>query len=92
MSVEWYLEQKENALPDPAPLSQGSRQGKVQPNSMKTHRRRDGNAYEVPSPNSAALWKLFHAECEKHGVLHDPDDCFRFIADLPEQNEQLSLF
>ena len=56
------------------------------------YRRRYGNAYEVPSPNSAALWKLFHAECEKHGVLHDPDECFRFIADLPEQTEQLSLF
>ena len=58
----------------------------------REYRRRYGNAYEVPSPNSAALWKLFHAECEKHGVLHDPDECFRFIADLPEQTEQLSLF
>ena len=62
------------------------------PGLSSEYRRRYGNAYEVPSPNSAALWKLFHAECEKHGVLHDPDDCFRFIADLPEQNEQLSLF
>ena len=62
------------------------------PGLSDEYRQRYGNAYEVPSPNSAALWRIFHAECEKHGILHDPDDCFRFIADLPEQNEQLSLF
>ena len=56
------------------------------------YRRRYGNAYEAASPNTAALMRLFHDACEKHGVLHDPDECFRFIAELPEQNEQLSLF
>ena len=56
------------------------------------YRRRYGSAYEVSSPNSAALWRLFRAECERHGVLHDPEACFHFIADLPEQNDQLSLF
>ena len=62
------------------------------PGLSDEYRRRYGNAYEIPSPNSEALWRIFHAACEKHGVLHDPDECFRFIAELPEQNEQLSLF
>ena len=55
-------------------------------------RRRYGNAYEAASPNTAALLRIFHDECEKHGVLHDPEACFRYIAELPEPNEQLSLF
>lgn len=62
------------------------------PGLSDEYRRRYGNAYEISSPNSAALWRLFHEECERHGVLHDPEECFRYIADLPERNEQLSLF
>ena len=36
--------------------------------------------------------RLFHNECEKRGVLHDPEKCFRYIAELPDKKEQLSLF
>ena len=62
------------------------------PGLSDEYRRRYGNAYEAASPNTAALLRLFHEECEKHGVLHDPESCFRYIADLPEHNDQLSLF
>ena len=51
-----------------------------------------GNAYEVNSPNNAELKRLFHTACEKHGIMHDPDECFRYIAEIPEKHEQLSLF
>ena len=47
-------------------------------------------AYEVNSPDNARLMRLFHDACEQHGVLHDPDECFRYIAELPER--QLPLF
>ena len=56
------------------------------------YRRRYGNAYEAGSPNSEALMRIFHGECEKYGVLHDPDACFRFIAEFPAPADQLSLF
>ena len=62
------------------------------PGLSDEYRKRYGNAYEASSPNAAALLRIFHAECEKRGVLHDPDDCFRYIAALPEQKDQLSLF
>ena len=62
------------------------------PGLSDEYRRRFGNAYEAASPNTERLLRLFHAECEKHGVLHEPDDCFRYIAALPERNDQLSLF
>ena len=51
-----------------------------------------GDAYVVNSPRNDELMRLFHAACEKHGVLHDPEACFRFIAELPEEGAQLSLF
>lgn len=56
------------------------------------YRRIYGNAYEVNSPDQHALMRIFHTECEKHGVLHDPEACFRYIAAMPEKTEQLSLF
>ena len=62
------------------------------PGLSDEYRRRFGSAYEAASPNTERLLRLFHAECEKHGVLHEPDDCFRYIAALPERNDQLSLF
>ena len=62
------------------------------PGLSDVYRKRYGNAYEASSPNRDALLRIFHDECEKYGVLHDPYDCFRYIAELPEQNDQLSLF
>lgn len=62
------------------------------PGLSEQYRRLYGNAYELNSPNSAALMRLFHTECEQRGVLHDPEACFRYIAELPEKQPQLSLF
>ena len=62
------------------------------PGLSDDYRRRYGNAYEVNSPDHAKLMRLFHEACEKHGVLHDPDACFRYIAEIEEPQTQLSLF
>ncbi len=50
-----------------------------------------GEAYEIVSPNNAALMRLFHETCEAHGILHTPEDCFAYLQELPEPFEQLSL-
>ena len=62
------------------------------PGLSDEYRKTYGNTHEVNSPNHRALMKLFHAECEKHGILHDPDACFRYIAEMPGRSMQLSLF
>lgn len=62
------------------------------PGLSDEYRRTYGDAYVVSSPRNDELMRLFHAACEKHGVLHDPEACFRFIAELPEEGAQLSLF
>lgn len=51
-----------------------------------------GNAYEIVSDGSDKLMARFHSLCEKYGVLHDPEACFSYLHELPETNEQLSLF
>lgn len=56
------------------------------------YRRRYGSAYEVNSPDHTRLMTLFHEFCERYGMLHTPEECFRYIAELPEKHRQLSLF
>ena len=53
-----------------------------------------GLDYECPSPRAEELWKIFDAECAKHGVMHHPEEIFRWMHTLEpkQQMEQLSLF
>ena len=62
------------------------------PGLSDEYRKTYGNAYVVSSPRNDELMRIFHMECERRGVLHDPEACFRFIAELPEEGAQLSLF
>ena len=50
------------------------------------------NAYMLPSPDSPALMKIFRDVCKEHDILYKPDDCFRYLNEFPEKNEQLTLF
>ena len=52
-----------------------------------------GDAYELPSPDSARLTRLFRETCAAHGLLFRPEDCFAYLNEFPETwPEQLSLF
>lgn len=51
-----------------------------------------GNAYELPSPRSGQLLKLFHETCEKSGIWHDNNKIFRYMTQLDEKEAQLSFF
>ena len=62
------------------------------PGLRSRYQQQYANAYAVNSPHKEQLMRMFHDECEKYGVLHDPDACFRFIAQIPEKQVQLSLF
>ncbi len=60
------------------------------PGLSRRYRSSYGNAYALNSPDNARLMKIFHTFCEQRGILHSPDDCFRFIAEIPDR--QMSLF
>lgn len=62
------------------------------PGLSKQYITKYGSAYNVESDNSRRLMRYFHETCEKYRLIHDPDECFAFIAEFPDRYEQLSLF
>ena len=62
------------------------------PGLSDAYRRKYGDSYELISERNGELMRLFHEECEKRGVLHSMEDCFRYIAELPTEQDQMSRF
>lgn len=38
-----------------------------------------GNRYEIESPNSRRLMKIFHQKCSENGIVHDNEEIFRYL-------------
>ena len=51
-----------------------------------------GLNYQLISPNHRPLMKLFHGFCRKHGIIDTPEDCFRFLSEFQEKDDQISFF
>lgn len=53
-----------------------------------------GNQYECTSDQNAALMAIFDRECERRGILHYPNDVFRYLHEFPQRDvsQQLSMF
>ncbi len=62
------------------------------PGLKRRYKERYGSAYELPSPNAGPLMALFRETCRKYGMISDPDECFRYLDEFPEQYRQMSLF
>ncbi len=62
------------------------------PGMKERYIRQYGNAYELPSPNARELLGIFRRKCEENGIMSDPEECFRFMNDLPDRYSQMSLF
>lgn len=50
------------------------------------------NAYILPSPNTKELTAVFKRICRDNGIMCTPDECFRFMQNLPEKYQQMSIF
>ena len=51
-----------------------------------------GNAYELPSPNAKKLTRLFHSICKDNGIMSDPNECFKYMQELPDKYPQMTIF
>ena len=63
------------------------------PGLKERYARTYGLRYEIPSPDTEHLCRLFHDFCEENGLMHDNDQIFAYLRafdDAPP--EQLSLF
>jgi len=62
------------------------------PGLKKKYIERYGNAYNLPSPNERRLFKIFYEICSANGIMSTPDECFRYLNELPEKEIQVSMF
>lgn len=51
-----------------------------------------GNAYSIPSPRAKELMNVFRKFCTEHGIMHDPDEIFRYMQEYPEKCTQMSIW
>ena len=62
------------------------------PGLKQEYIRRYGDAYHLQSPDAGKLMRLFHTASADFGILHTPEDCFRYMNTFPEDDSQMSLF
>ena len=62
------------------------------PGMKERYIERYGNMYELQSPRAKELTEVFQEFCKEHGILSSPEECFRYMNELPEKYPQLSLF
>ena len=62
------------------------------PGMKEQYIRRYGNAYELPSPDSKELMRMFHEICKENNIISRPSECFAYMSELPEKYTQMSIF
>lgn len=64
------------------------------PGLKEKYIRQYGNQYEVPSPRSRELMRLFHQKCGAGGIVHDNGKIFEYLHTYEDKQagEQLSLW
>jgi len=62
------------------------------PGMRQQYVRAFGNSYECLSPNSDKLYGILRDVCERNGILYKPSDVFGYMGELPQKEEQLSMF
>ena len=62
------------------------------PGMKEKYIRSYGMSYGLMSPNHKELDRLFHARCEKAGIMHDNEEIFSYLNEFETKNTQTSLF
>ncbi len=57
----------------------------------KRYIERYGNSYELPSPNAKKLMSIFRKTCRDNGMMYSPDECFKYMNELPDKYEQMTF-
>ena len=50
-----------------------------------------GNAYDLASPDNEKLMDMFRKRCAENGIIYDPNECFRYLHELPDKYVQMFL-
>lgn len=67
---------------------------KLFPHMKEKYIKTYGMQYEIDSPNSLHLMKLFHQLCEENGIIHNNKKIFEYVTtfEMKQNHVQLSLF
>lgn len=62
------------------------------PGLREKYHKKYGYSYEVRSDSHDALMRVYRDFCEQYGIIHDMDEVFGYLRELPEKAEQICLF
>ncbi len=62
------------------------------PGMKERYIRQYGNAYELPSPNAKKLMAVLKKICSDNGIYCSPEECFKYMHELPDKYQQMSIF
>ena len=62
------------------------------PGLKERYIREYGNAYMLQSPQESELMRLLKEKCRMSGMMSDPEECFRYMQEFPEKDDQISIF
>ena len=62
------------------------------PGMKERYIKRYGNAYDLPSQKSRELRELMRSICKADGLMYDPEECFKYMYELPDKYRQMSIF
>lgn len=62
------------------------------PGLKQKYIQRYGNSYEVISDKNDSLMNYFQRVCRKHHMVYKVEDCFHYLHEFPEKNQQMTLF
>lgn len=62
------------------------------PGMKNRYQKKYGYAYEVSSEKNKELMQLCYQTCEKHGMVCNVKQLFKYLHEFPERYEQLTLF
>ncbi len=67
---------------------------KLFPGLKERYIREFGNAYDVKSPRNTELNRIFHEICEEHGIMHNVDEIFGYLAEFEDKTagKQLTIW
>ena len=50
-----------------------------------------GNSYEVISDNNKMLMKIIKETCEKHNIIYDINEVFKYMKTFEEKNKEIQI-
>ncbi|MBE6027100.1 MAG: radical SAM protein [Clostridiales bacterium] len=62
------------------------------PGTKQRYIRTYGNSYELPSPDAKELTAVYKKICRENDMMSTPDECFRYMGELPDKHSQISIF